>query len=166
MASAAAVFFLDYRRMTVSSMAELREALGRAGGWAKVAKNTLLALAAARVGLDVKEFLEGPTLVVRAGEDPAAVARVLSEAMRAGQPLVFKGGVVDGVKVLGQEGLRNVASLGSRSEMLARAAAAVRGVLARAAASFQAPLVKVPALLRAVEARTGGEVPGSAGAGG
>lgn len=152
MASASGIFFFDYRRMTVSSLAQLRSALSEAGGAAKVAKNTLLALAAARVGLDVQGFLEGPTLVVRAGEDPASVARVLSEAVRAGQPLVFKGAVVEGVRILGPDGLRTVAGLGSRKEVLGRVAGAVRGVLARAAASLAAPLAQVPLLVRAVEA--------------
>jgi large subunit ribosomal protein L10 len=93
-----AIFALDYRGITVSQVAELRDKLRPVDAKLRVTKNSLAERAAdqADVG-DVKGLLSGPTALAFVKGDAAAAAKVLSDTSKALRgPLTFKGGYMGG----------------------------------------------------------------------
>ena len=130
LAGAAAAILADYRGLNVAELTQLRTRLREAGADLKVVKNTLLQRAAHSLGLEgLDSFLQGPTAVVFTGTDPVAPARVLVEFIRQMRKLEVKGGLVEG-RVLTADGIRRLADLPSRSQLLALAAGVLRAPLA------------------------------------
>lgn len=131
--SADAVLLTEYRGLTVAELAQLRIAMGSAGGEYKVYKNTLVRLAARQVGLDLDEILVGPTALAFVSTkadgtpgDVATVAKVLTDFAK-GQPLlVLKGGVL-GESVLDAAGAKALSTLPTGPEIYSRLAGAVNG---------------------------------------
>jgi large subunit ribosomal protein L10 len=75
-----ALIVTDYRGLTVTQTAEIRNALREAGASFHVAKNTLARMAAEQADRPtLVEFLEGPTAIAFIVDDPAAAAKKLSE---------------------------------------------------------------------------------------
>ena len=93
-----AVFAVDYRGITVSQAAGLRDALREADATFRVTKNTLTILAADRAEQEaLKDFLAGPTALTFVKGDAAAAAKAIADFQKA-QPdlLPFKGGTLNG----------------------------------------------------------------------
>ncbi len=76
-----AVFMLEYSRMTMKDIDNLRVKVREVGGQAHVIKNTLMELALKEAGID--QTLEGTTLVGFATQDAPALAKVFSDATKA-----------------------------------------------------------------------------------
>ena len=69
----------DFRGLNVAQVTALRRKLREAGAHYEVYKNTLIKIAAERVGIaGLEPYLEGPTAVAFAGDDVAAPARILT----------------------------------------------------------------------------------------
>jgi large subunit ribosomal protein L10 len=148
LAHAPAAILADYRGLNVAELAQLRARLRETGADLKVVKNTLFQRAAQSLGIDgLVPFLQGPTAVVFAADDPVAPARVLVDFIRQMRKLEIKGGLVEG-RVLSADGIRRLADLPARPQLLAAAAGAVRAPLA-GLAGVTAGLPR--ALLSAVE---------------
>jgi large subunit ribosomal protein L10 len=78
--SAGTVFVADYTGLTVTDITDLRAQLRAAGVSMRVAKNTLLKLAAQQAGLEgLADYFTGPTAVAFGSKDPVAGAKVLHE---------------------------------------------------------------------------------------
>lgn len=139
LASADAVFVAEYRGLTVTELASLRNALRPVGAEMKVYKNTLARRAAADADRSaLVDLLTGPTALTFASGDIAAAAKALVDASKANPILVVRGGLLGDV-ALSDRDVKALASLPSREEMLAKFA----GLL-------QAPLVKTAGLLQAL----------------
>lgn len=137
--SAPAVFVAEYRGMTVGSLATLRGSLREVGAELKVYKNTLAKLAIRQAGLDVlDDLLVGPTSITFAGDDTVGAAKALDTAAKTNPLLVVKGGAL-GTSPIDVAGVKALAELPTRDELLARFAGAL-----------QAPLVKTAGLLQAL----------------
>ncbi|MCS7173393.1 MAG: 50S ribosomal protein L10 [Armatimonadetes bacterium] len=136
----------DFRGLSVPEMESLREALRRNGVELRVVKNTLFGLAAQEAGLTGMEaFLEGPTAVAFAYDDPTVPARTVMEFIRQHRKLEVKGGLVEG-RVLDAAGVRALAELPSRGELLARVVGGIQaplGGLVRVLTGLQRNLVYV-----------------------
>ncbi len=145
---AAAAILTDYRGLNVGELSQLRARLREVGADLKVVKNTLFQRAADSLGREeLAPFLQGPTAVVFAAADPVAPARVLVEFVRQMRKLEIKGGWVEG-RVLTAEGIRRLADLPPRPQLLAAAAGSLRSPLA----GLVGALAGLPrALLSAVE---------------
>ena len=123
------VILTDYRGLTVGEIGTLRGKLRGASLEYRVAKNTLLSRAAAKVGVrGLDPHLAGPTAVVFGKDDPGIPARLLQDFIRQFRKLEIKGGVVDG-HALDAAGVQALATLPSRPELLARVVGAVQGPL-------------------------------------
>lgn len=132
----------DFRGLSVPEMETLREELRKNGVEFRVVKNTLLGIAAHSLqlqGLDA--FLEGPTAVAFAYDDPTVPARIMVEFIRQYRKLEVKGGLVEG-RVVDAAGVRALADLPPRSELVARV---VGGI--------QAPLVGLVGVLTGLQRR-------------
>jgi large subunit ribosomal protein L10 len=120
----------DFRGLSVPEMETLRRNLRQHGAEYRVVKNTLLGIAASELGLGgLEPFLAGPTAVAVGYDDPTTPARVVHEFIRQYRKLEVKGGVVEG-RVLDAAGVRALAELPGRAELLARVAGGVQAPLA------------------------------------
>lgn len=117
---AKSIVLVDYRGLTVGNDTELRKALREGSVVYKVYKNTLLNLAFK--GTEYEELLkdlEGPTAVAFGLDDATAPARIINGMIKKMPELEFKSGVVDGT-YYNQEGIKVIATIPSREELLSR----------------------------------------------
>jgi large subunit ribosomal protein L10 len=129
----------EYRGLKVSDLANLRRAIGDAGGEYRIFKNTLVRRAANELNLtDLEPLLVGPTAVAFVDGDAVAVAKVLRDFARTNPNLTIKGGLL-GTTVL------SAADAGALADVAPREV-----ILAQLAGAFAAPLVKMAGLLQAL----------------
>lgn len=120
------IIFADYRGLNVKQTNELRKRLREAGVELKVVKNTLALRAGKAVGLDLESLLVGPTAIAVGYQDPVAPAKLLLDFAKEAKLLEIKGGVVEG-KVIDVEGVKALADLPSREQLLAMLASGLQG---------------------------------------
>lgn len=105
-----AVFFLNYSKMTMKEIDDLRTKVRETGNEIHVVKNTLLNKAFQSLGMeDVKEF-EGTTLAGFAFTDPPALAKVFKESFRKSEVFEVKSGYM-GKNVLTKAQIDSLAEL-------------------------------------------------------
>jgi large subunit ribosomal protein L10 len=129
----------DYRGFTVAEKAELTRRLRDAGAEYHVVKNTLFRRAYAQRGEDPADMLEGPTAVVFALEDPVAPSKAVLDFIREKKKGVVKGGVVDG-RVFDPEGVKQLAELPPKNQLLAQVAGTLQSPLSSMAYCLQGVL--------------------------
>jgi len=140
--SATATVLTEYRGLSVTSMKELRRALGDKTKYS-VVKNTLTKIAAKNAGVDLSpELLVGPSAVAFINGDPIDAAKSLRDFAKENPFLVIKGGIYEG-KAVTKEELMQLANLESREVLLAKLAGAMKGSLAKAARVFDALRIKL-----------------------
>jgi large subunit ribosomal protein L10 len=111
-------YVVDYQGLTAGQLGKLRKDIREKGGQLIVAKNTLINLALQDGGRDFADALKGPSAIVVAQEDPAGVAKALSDAAKGndkGIPTV-KAGFVEGNRV-DVKVVERLASLGSKQSL-------------------------------------------------
>lgn len=114
------VIVTDYRGLTVGQMQTLRRELRAAGGQFKVAKNTLLRLAAEREDqAELSPLIDGPTGIAFADGDMVTVAKALTAFAKSADALEVRGALMNGQAISAAE-VGALASLPSREEMLAK----------------------------------------------
>lgn len=157
--SSSATMLTEYRGLTVAELATLRAELRKAGADYKVAKNTLVAIAAREAGLDVPAgLLTGPTAITFCGDDPVAAAKVLKAFAKDHPNLIVKGGILDGRMLDAGEALQ-LAELSSRDELLATLAGMFEAIVAQPARLALANLTKAVRLIAALQAKRAEEAP-------
>jgi large subunit ribosomal protein L10 len=138
------VVLADYRGLTVAQVTQLRTQLRNAGVEYRVLKNTLVRRAAQEVGVEgLESYLEGPTALAFS-KDPVAPAKILLDFAKANKlkNLTIKAGVLEG-KVIGPEGVKNLADLPSREVLLAMVLRGMQAPLAGMANVLQGPIRKM-----------------------
>ncbi|AFM39546.1 ribosomal protein L10 [Desulfosporosinus acidiphilus SJ4] len=138
------VVLADYRGLTVAEVTKLRTQLRQAGVEYKVLKNTLVRRAAQEVGVEgLETYLEGPTALAFS-KDPVAPAKILMDFAKANKLKNFaiKAGVLEG-KVIGPEGVKELADLPSREVLLAMVLRGMQAPLAGMANVLQGPIRKM-----------------------
>ena len=142
--TATATVLTEYRGLSVTSMKELRRALGEKTKYS-VVKNTLTKIAAKDAGVDLSpDLLVGPSAVAFIKGDPIDAAKSLRDFAKENPFLVIKGGIYEG-KAVTKEELMQLANLESREVLLAKLAGAMKGSLAKAARIFDALRIKLEA---------------------
>ena len=137
--AASASVVTEYRGLTVTELAELRQSLAAAGGDYKIFKNTLVRLAIAdSPHQSLSDLLSGPTAIAFVRGDVSAVAKALRDFGRTNPHLIIKGGLLDG-------GFLSPAQLGGLAELPSRDV-----LLARMAGAIAAPLTQMAGLLKAI----------------
>ena len=150
-----AVLFTEYRGLNVSEMAELRAALSPVGATYKIYKNTLTRVAARDLELDIEDYLLGPTGLTFIDGDPAAVAKVLDGYRKSHEVFVIKGGLLGDVMIT-SDGVRKLASLPPREELLSKLGGLVQAPMAQMAGALAAPLQELGGLLGAMQQKFAG----------
>ena len=139
--SADAKVVTEYRGLTVTSIKALRRSLGTDTKY-KVAKNTLVKIAAKEAGVTVDDaLLTGPTAVAFIKGDSVVAAKSLKNFQKENPFLVIKGGIFEGKPVTTAE-IMKLADLESREVLLAKLAGAMKASMAKAARAFDALRIK------------------------
>ena len=114
--NAKSVVIFDPRGLKVSEVTELRRNLKESGSDYKVYKNTLTKRALVDSGLELNEYLEGPTAISFSSDELAPV-RILHKFAKDHEALELKAGIVEG-KVATTKELNKYAAIPSRDTLL------------------------------------------------
>ena len=139
-----------YTGLTVAEMTDLRLRMTDAGATVRVAKNRL-----AKIALSGKSFesmgdlLKGQA-VLAYSEDPVAAAKVAQAFSKENDKLVILGGTMGGT-VLDPAGVKAVAAMPSRDEVLASIAACLGAPASDIAGAIGAPASDIAGILSTLE---------------
>lgn len=128
--STPAVFFTEYRGLSVSQQQSLRRSLREVETEYRVIKMSLARRAAAELGLaELEQVLSGPTALAFAASDPVVAAKALRDFGRDHAQLLVKGAWLQG-QLLAPEKVTELADLETREVLLAKAAGALKAPMA------------------------------------
>jgi|TARA_B110000259_G_scaffold187825_1_gene243512 large subunit ribosomal protein L10 len=148
--SSGVVVVSRYEGMTVAEMQDLRAQMREAGGFVRVAKNRL-----AKIALDGKpcasiaDYLTGMT-VLAYSEDPVAAAKVVQEYSKVNPKLDILGGAM-GENELDPAGVKAVASMPSREELISSIAGCVVAPASNLAGAIGAPASNIAGIIATIE---------------
>jgi large subunit ribosomal protein L10 len=129
---------VDYRGLKVPEVTELRRQVRGARGHYKVVKNTLARRALKGTSFEaLDEFFVGTTAIAYSGDDPVALAKVLTTFAKTTPALQIKAAVVQGKAIKAAE-VGELATMPGRPELYAK----LLFVL-------QAPMVQIVSVLNA-----------------
>lgn len=141
-AGAQAIVVAEYRGLDVEAVTKLRKQARSQGVRLRVLKNTLARRAVSDTPFaGLADKLVGP-LMYGFSADPVAAAKVLAGFAKDNDKLVVKGGAMPN-SVLDEAGVRALATLPSREELLAKLMATMRAPIGQ----FVRTLNEVPARL-------------------
>ena len=141
----------NYTGLSVNEMTDLRRRMRAAGVDFTVVKNTLTYLAAEAVGRpQIKEIVQGPTVMAFGYDDPQDVARALSDYIRATRSsLTIRGAVLGDGPVLPPADVTRMGSLPSKDQLIATLLGQFQSPLQRLLGVLNGPLRNLDALLQA-----------------
>ena len=118
-AKASTIVVAEYRGITVGDLTKLRAQARQQGVYLRVLKNTLARRAVEGTPFaELAEQLTGP-LIYGISEDAVAPAKVLNDFAKGNDKLVLRAGSYEG-KVLDANGVKALASIPSREELLSK----------------------------------------------
>lgn len=139
LAKAQSVIIAEYRGLDVASVTALRKTARESGVYLRVLKNTLVRRAVAGTPFEgMSSQLTGP-LMYAISADPVAAAKVLAEFAKSNDKLVLKGGSMPN-SLLDVEGVKALATMPSREELLAK----LLGTMQAPIAQFVRTLNEIP----------------------
>ena len=148
--SSGVVVVARYEGMTVAEMQDLRAAMRVAGGSVRVAKNKLAKIALeGKPSASIAEYLTGMT-VLAYSEDPVAAAKVVDEYTKKNDKLVVLGGAM-GETALDPAGVKAVAGMPSREELIASIVGCIGAPASNIAGAIGAPASNIASILSTIE---------------
>lgn len=148
--SSGVVVVARYEGMTVAQMQELRARLREAGGSLRVAKNRLAKIALeGKPSASIAGLLSGMT-VLAYSEDPVAAAKVVDAYAKTNDKFVVLGGAMGGT-ALDPAGVKAVAGMPSREELIASVVACIGAPAANLAGAIGGPGAAIAGILKALE---------------
>jgi len=143
------VVVCHYAGLTVAQMSDLRTRMRNAGGKVRVAKNRLAKIALeGKPNEGLRQHLVGQT-VLAYSEDPVAPAKVCEEYAKSNDKLVIIGGAM-GAEVLDADGVKQLAKMPSREEVLASIAGALIAPASNLASAITAPASNIAGILETI----------------
>jgi large subunit ribosomal protein L10 len=148
--SSGVVVVARYEGMTVAQMQDLRARLREAGGSLRVAKNRLAKIALEGKPSDsIGGLLTGMT-VLAYSEDPVAAAKVVDAYAKTNDRFVVLGGAMGGT-ALDPAGVKAVAGMPSREELIASVVACIGAPAANLAGAIGGPAAAIAGILTTLE---------------
>ncbi|OCX59694.1 50S ribosomal protein L10 [Thioclava sp. SK-1] len=148
--SSGVVVVARYEGLTVAEMQDLRAKMREAGGSVRVAKNKLAKIALVdQPCASIAEFLTGMT-VLSYSEDPVAAAKVVNDYAKENEKLVILGGAM-GDQALDVAGVKAVAAMPSREELIASIVGCIGAPAANIAGAIGAPASNIASILSTIE---------------
>jgi large subunit ribosomal protein L10 len=150
--SSGVVVIAHYAGLTVAEMQDLRARVREVGGSVRVAKNRL-----AKIALEGKpcegmaDLMTGMT-VLSYSEDPVAAAKAADAFAKDNDKFVILGGAM-GDTVLDQAGVKSVAQMPSREELIASIAGCIGAPASNIAGAIGAPASNIASILSTIEER-------------
>lgn len=141
-----------YTGMTVAEMSDFRNRMREAGGGVRVVKNRL-----AKIALEGKpcegmgKYLEGQT-VLAYSEDPVTAAKVVDKFTKDNKKLQVVGGAM-GSEVLDPTGVKGVADMPSREELLSSIAGMIMSPAGNIVSAITAPASNLAGILETLAER-------------
>ena len=148
---AKAVYFTGYHGLNVGDITKLRSEFFKADVEYRVAKNTLIKLAAEQneiSGLD--EVLIGSTAIAIAYDVPVAPAKVIKEFTKDNDLPTVKGILFEGEFLPGEE-FKKLADMPSKEELLSQLAAMLISPLQKLASTLIAPMQNAVGVLNSLK---------------
>lgn len=141
----------NYTGISVNEMVELRRRMRAVGVEFTVVKNTLIGLAAeAAHRPQVKEIVQGPTVIAFGYGDPLDVARTISEYVRTSRStLSVQGAVLEDGPALPPAQVTRLAVLPSKPQLLANLMGQLQAPMQRLLMVLNGPLQSLDFLLQA-----------------
>ena len=150
--SSGVVVVAHYEGLTVAEMQDLRGRMREAGGSVRVAKNRLAKIALeGKPAASIANYLTGMT-VLAYSEDPVAAAKVMDKYAKDNEKLVVLGGAM-GETALDPAGVKAVASMPSREELIASIVSQIGAPAANIAGAIGAPASNIASILSTIEDR-------------
>ena len=150
--SSGVVVVAHYEGMTVAHMQDLRSRMREAGGSVRVAKNKLAKIALEGKACEsIANYLTGMT-VITYSEDPTAAARIADKYAKDNERFVILGGAM-GDTALDPAGVKAVASMPSREELIASIVGAIGAPASNIAGAIGAPASNIAGILSTLEER-------------
>ena len=151
-ASSGVVVVAHYAGMTVKQMQDLRAKMRVVGGSVRVAKNKLAKIALeGKASAKMAGLLTGMTMLSYS-EDPVAAAKVADKYAKDNDKFVILGGAM-GDTALDPAGVKAVAALPSREELIASIVAAIGAPASNIAGAIGAPASNIAGILTTLEER-------------
>jgi len=114
------LFVTGYEKLRVDQDFELRKAVRGAGGKYRVIKNSVAEKASeGTASAQVLKDLRGMTSLAYTTNDPAALAKALTNYARSNPTFTFKAGMVEG-RVIDVAAINDLANLPAKEEILAK----------------------------------------------
>jgi len=146
------VVVAHYVGLTVADMTDLRLRMSEAGATVRVAKNRLAKIALkGKPSESIGDLLTGQT-VLAFSVDPVAAAKVAQAFSKDNDKLVILGGAM-GDTVLDVAGVKAVAAMPSREEVLASIAACLGSPASNIASAIGAPASNIAGILSTLESQ-------------
>jgi large subunit ribosomal protein L10 len=150
--SSGVVVVAHYEGMTVAQMQGLRAKMREAGGSVRVAKNRLAKIALeGKPCASVAGLLTGMT-VLAYSDDPVAAAKVADAYAKTNDKFVILGGAM-GSSALDPAGVKAVAAMPSREELIAQIASCLGAPASAIAGAIGAPASNIAGILSTIEER-------------
>ncbi len=150
--SSGVVVVAHYAGLTVAEMQDLRARMREVGGSVRVAKNRLAKIALQdKPGAAMANLLTGMT-VLAYSEDPVAAAKVADKFAKENDKFVILGGAM-GETALDPAGVKAVASMPSREELIAQIVSCIGAPASNIAGAIGAPASNIASILSTIEER-------------
>ncbi|MFV0408598.1 MAG: 50S ribosomal protein L10 [Paracoccus sp. (in: a-proteobacteria)] len=150
--SSGVVVVARYEGMTVAQMQDLRARMREEGGSVRVAKNRLAKIALeGKLCESIGEYLTGMT-VLSYSEDPVAAAKVADKYAKDNDKFVILGGAM-GDTALDPAGVKAVAAMPSREELIASIVGCIGAPASNIAGAIGAPASNIAGILSTLEER-------------
>lgn len=138
--------------LTVAQMTELRGELRKAGASMKVVKNTLAQIAiSGKPAKKIADLFKGPTAIAYSA-DPVAAAKVIHAYSKKNEKLVVLGGAM-GDEVMNAAGVKALASMPSREELLGQIVLTIMSPAANLVSAITAPGAQLAGIVETLEKR-------------
>jgi large subunit ribosomal protein L10 len=148
--SSGVVVVAHYEGMTVAQMQDLRGKMREVGGSVRVAKNKLAKIALeGKPCASIADYLTGMT-VMSYSEDPVAAAKVMDAYAKTNDKLVILGGAM-GNSALDPAGVKAVAGMPSREELIASIVSCIGAPASNIAGAIGAPASNIASILSTIE---------------
>lgn len=139
-----------YVGITVAEMQDFRARMRDAGGSVRVAKNKLAKIALEGTPCEsISGLLDGMTILSHS-IDPVAAAKVTQDYAKDNKKLVILGGAM-GENVLDVAGVKAVAAMPSREELISSIVGCIAAPASNIAGAIGAPASNIASLIEAVE---------------
>lgn len=130
-------FLVGFDKITVAQVDDLRRRVREQGGHYAVVKNRLARRAIQGTAFEeLGSHFNGPTAVAYS-DDPVGLAKALTEFAKEAPVLEFKGGLVEGQAVSGEQ-IKDIAALPSREDLVTKLVYLLQSPISRFARSLGA----------------------------